>query len=60
MHCEEGFRGGGLGKAVVRALFRRTAAGRKGVGEEWVGHSDVIADHLGSIAVAKAFGGVLG
>jgi hypothetical protein len=60
LHCEEGFRGRGLARAVVRELFRRTATGRKGVGEEWVGHSDVMADNLGSMAVAKALGGVLG
>lgn len=60
LHCEEGFRGRGLAKAVVGELFRRTAAARVGVGEEWVGHSDVMTDNLGSIAVAKALGGVLG
>jgi len=60
LHCEEGFRGRGLAKAVVRELFRRTAMEREGVGEEWVGHSDVMTDNLGSIAVAKALGGILG
>jgi hypothetical protein len=60
LHCEEGFRGRGLAKAVVGELFRRTAAARVGVGEEWVGHSDVMTDNLGEYSCGEGFGGCIG